>query len=176
MNLRQEGNVYFSWRAEALYRFLNVFRHTQKKKRKRKITRFYPKGKCSLVFLYEKKRGNLTLPYHKPARHVKIHQATERERKTNNWRMTDEIPISYLWYVQKAWTGETDILQLTVLLWWVIRHAMVRIHLLLLPGIGLSIKGFFWPNTTKTLSVLGVPANIWLLKVSSIFWRVYFGD
>lgn len=85
--------------------------HTQKKKRKRKITRFYPKGKwtrtqgfsvdpiCSLVFLYEKKRGNLTLPYHKPARHVKIHQATERERKTNNWRMTDEIPISYLWYV-----------------------------------------------------------------------------
>ena len=85
--------------------------HTHTQKRKRKITRFYPKGKwtrtqgfsvdpiCSLVFLYEKKRGNLTLPYHKPARHVKIHQATERERKTNNWRMTDEIPISYLWYV-----------------------------------------------------------------------------
>ena len=48
--------------------------HTQKKKkRKRKITRFYPKGKwtrtqgfsvdpiCSLVFLYEKKRGNIAV-------------------------------------------------------------------------------------------------------------------
>ena len=36
MNLRREGNVYFSWRAEALYRFLNVFRHTHKKKKEKK--------------------------------------------------------------------------------------------------------------------------------------------
>lgn len=35
MNLRREGNVYFSWRAEALYRFLDVFRHTQKKEKEK---------------------------------------------------------------------------------------------------------------------------------------------
>ena len=35
MNLRQEGNVYFSWRAEALYRFLNAFRHKTKQKKEK---------------------------------------------------------------------------------------------------------------------------------------------